>query len=340
MVMATGSVSIAARLLGYPGIGWALLAVNAVVYPVLWIVTLWRIARHPRAVRADLPDHQRGPGFLTLIAATAVLGSQCAAYDLSPTLVLWLLGASLVLWLALIYAFLTAMTINLRKPSLQTGLDGTWLLLVVATEACAIQAIAVAGNAADPVPFAHLALGLWLLGGLLYLMLITLIFYRWCFVPMTAHDLTEPWWITMGAMAIAALAGSRLLLLAQTTTLFAHDLRPVLFAVTTAFWAMATFWIPQLAILFVAKHGVARDPIRYSVAEWSMVFPIGMYTVATHVYAVAAPASYLEIVPRITILVAFAAWGLAAVGAARATSRVLRGDAGRAQEGVKPHRSS
>ena len=93
---------------------------------------------------------------------------------------------------------------------------------------------------------------------------------------------------------------------------------------TNAFWAMATFWIPQLAILFVAKHGVARDPIRYSVAEWSMVFPIGMYTVATHVYAVAAPASYLEIVPRITILVAFAAWGLTAVGAVRAAARVLR----------------
>ena len=324
MVMATGSVSIAARLLGYPAIGWALLWINAIVYPALWVITLCRIARHARAVRSDLPDHQRGPGFLTLIAATAVLGSQCAAYDVSPTLVRWLLGASLALWFALIYAFLTAMTINLRKPNLQTGLDGTWLLLVVATEACAILAVAVAGKAADPRPYAHLALGLWLLGGLLYLMLITLIFYRWCFVPMTAHDLTEPWWITMGAMAIAALAGSRLLLLAQTTTLFAHDLRPVLFTLTTAFWAMATFWIPQLAILFVAKHGVARDPIRYSVAEWSMVFPIGMYTVATHVYAAAAPASYLEDVPRVTILVAFAAWVLTAAGAVRAIARVLR----------------
>lgn len=323
MVMATGIVSIAARLLGYQKVGWALLAINAIAYPVLWAVTLWRLARHARAMRADLPDHQRSPGFLTLAAATAVLGSQCSVYGVSPALVLWLLGASLVLWFVLIYAFLTAMTISRRKPGLQTGLDGTWLLLVVATEACAILAISVAGMAAAPLPFAHLALGLWLLGGLLYLMLITLIFYRWCFVPMTPHDLTEPWWITMGAMAIAALAGSRLLLLAQTTTLFAHDLRPVLFTLTTAFWAMATFWIPQLVILFVAKHVVARDPIRYSVAEWSVVFPIGMYTVATHVYAIAAPAAYLEGVPRITILIAFAAWGLALIGAARAMVRVL-----------------
>ncbi|RDV00859.1 tellurite resistance/C4-dicarboxylate transporter family protein [Trinickia dinghuensis] len=327
MVMATGIVSIAARLGGYPKIGWALFAINVVVYPLLWVITLCRLARYPRAVRADLPDHQRGPGFLTLIAATAVIGNQCSAYDLLPAVSLWLLVAALVLWFVLIYPFLTAMTISQRKPSLQTGLDGTWLLLVVATEACAILAVSVAQTAADPLPFAHLALGLWLLGGLLYLMLITLIFYRWCFVPMTPHDLTEPWWITMGAMAIAALAGSRLLLLAQTTTLFAHDLRPVLFTLTTAFWAMATFWIPQLAILFVAKHVVARDPIRYSVAEWSVVFPIGMYTAATHVYAIAAPAAYLEIVPSIVILIAFAAWGLAFIGAIRAMVRALAGNA-------------
>lgn len=323
MVMATGIVSIAARLLGYPKIGWVLLAINVGVYPLLWIITLCRLVRYAHAVRADFPDHQRGPGFLTLIAATAVLGSQSSAYDMSPAVSLCLLVASLVLWFLLIYAFMTAMTISQRKPNLQTGLDGTWLLLVVATEACAILAVAVAGTATDPIPFAHLALGLWLLGGLLYLMMITLIFYRWCFVPMTPHDLTEPWWITMGAMAIAALAGSRLLLLAQTTTLFAHDLRPVLFTLTTAFWAMATFWIPQLAILFVAKHVVARDPIRYSVAEWSVVFPIGMYAVATHVYAVAAPAAYLDGVPRVAILIAFAAWVLAFIGAVRVTVRVL-----------------
>lgn len=323
MVMATGIVSIAARLVGYPKIGWALFFINAGAYPLLWIITLCRLVRYPRAVGADLPDHQRGPGFLTLIAATAVLGSQCSAYGTSPAVPLWLLVASLVLWCLLMYAFLTAMTISQRKPGLQTGLDGTWLLLVVATEACAILAASVARTAADPMPFAHLALALWLIGGLLYLMLITLIFYRWCFVPMTAHDLTEPWWITMGAMAIAALAGSQLLALARTTTLFAPDLRPVLFTLTTAFWAMATFWIPQLAILFVAKHGVARDPIRYSVAEWSVVFPIGMYAAATHVYAVAAPAAYLMSVPRVVIWIAFAAWALAFIGVIRRTIHIL-----------------
>lgn len=325
MVMATGIVSIAARLAGYPTIGWALLSINAVVYPLLWIITLCRLVRYRDSLRADLPNHQRGPGFLTLIAATAVVGSQCSAYGASPALSFWLLVASLVLWCLLIYSFLTAMTISRHKPGLQTGLDGTWLLLVVATEACAILAVSVAQAAPDPQPFAHLALALWLLGGLFYLMLITLIFYRWCFVPMTAHDLTEPWWITMGAMAIAALAGSHLLELAQTTTLFAHDLRPVLFTVTTAFWAMATFWIPQLAILFVAKHGVARDPIRYSVAEWSVVFPIGMYTAATHVYAVAAPAAYLAPVSRIVIWIALAAWALAFIGAIRRTIQILAG---------------
>lgn len=328
MVMATGIVSIAARLLGYDTIGWTLLAINALAYPVLWCITLGRLVRHPRLVWADLPDHRRGPGFLTLVAATAVLGSQCVVYDVAPALVPWLLGAALTLWLVLVYAFLTAMTIGQRKPGLQTGLDGTWLLLIVATEACAILAAFVAGTVADPVLLAHLAFAAWLLGGLLYLILITLIFYRWCFVPMTPHDLTEPWWINMGAMAIATLAGSRLLLLAQVPGVFVPGLRPVLYTLTTAFWAMATFWIPQLAVLFVAKHGVSRDPIRYSTAEWSVVFPLGMYTVATHIYAVAAPAPYLLEVPRLTILVAFAAWALAFAGALRAAFRALTGRGG------------
>ena len=88
-------------------------------------------------------------------------------------------------------------------------------------------------------------------------------------------------------------------------------------------WAMATFWIPQLAILFVVKHGVARDPIRHSVAEWSVVFPIGMYTAATHVYAVAAPAAYLAPLPRIVVWVAFAAWTLAFIGAIRRAIQIV-----------------
>jgi tellurite resistance protein TehA-like permease len=314
MVMATGIVSIAARLLGYGIAGWALLGVNAVAYPAFLSIAVCRLVRYPHAIRVDIGDHGRGPGFLALVAGTAVFGSQIAAYDLVPAAVPWLLGLAIVLWVVIVYAFLAAMTIGQRKPGLQTGFDGTWLLLVVATEAIAILATFEARLASRPAPLAFLSLAAWLLGCALYVMLITLIFYRWCFVPMSAAEMTEPWWINMGAMAIAAFAGSRLILLDRESVALPLHAQAILYVLTTACWAMATFWIPLLVILFIAKHGVQGDPIHYTSAEWSMVFPLGMYTAATYSYAHVASAPFLSEVPRVTIAVAFVAWVLAAIG--------------------------
>ncbi|BFG80031.1 hypothetical protein PTKU46_80650 [Paraburkholderia terrae] len=157
------------------------------------------------------------------------------------------------------------------------------------------------------------------------MMLITLIFYRWCFVPMTAADLTKPWWINMGAMAITTFAGSRLILVE-------HDLagRPgsgqlVLPVLTTACWVMATFWIPLLAALFIEKHAIIGDPIHYTAAEWSVVFPLGMYSAATWSYADAAHLPFLAHVAKVTILFAFASWILAAIGLLRSALRSVEG---------------
>ena len=76
LVMATGIVSIAAQLLGMPPVAFALLAVNCVAFPALWLLTAIRVARFPKEVLADVTDHQRGVGFFTAVAATSVFGSQ------------------------------------------------------------------------------------------------------------------------------------------------------------------------------------------------------------------------------------------------------------------------
>ncbi|MCF8565500.1 hypothetical protein LLE49_12315 [Alicyclobacillus tolerans] len=46
-------------------------------------------------------------------------------------------------------------------------------------------------------------------------------------------------------------------------------------------WVWGTWWIPFLVIVGVWKIFVFKDPIQYSPALWSIVFPLGMYTVAT-----------------------------------------------------------
>jgi tellurite resistance protein TehA-like permease len=326
MVMATGIVSIAAHLLDYDIVGWILLGINAVSWPVLLAITLCRLLRYPREVHADIVDHSRGPGFLTLIAATAVLGSQLSVYHVLPRVVPWVLGLAAAMWLVITYTFLAAMTIGQRKPGLHTGLNGTWLLLVVATESIAVLATAVSRMDGGSMPLLDLlALGAWLLGGVLYMILITLIFYRWCFVPMTAADLTEPWWINMGAMAITTLAGSRLILAGHDLAGWPGDDRLVLRVLTTGCWFTATFWIPLLAALFIEKHVIVGEPVRYTAAEWSVVFPLGMYSAATYLYAEATQLHFLSYVARLTILVAFVAWTLASVGLLRSALRLVTG---------------
>src|SRR6186713_3578042 len=76
LVMATGIVSIAAELTGWPRVARVLFALNIAFYAGLWILTAIRILRHRRQVIADIFDHGRSVGFFTTVAATCVLGSQ------------------------------------------------------------------------------------------------------------------------------------------------------------------------------------------------------------------------------------------------------------------------
>src|SRR3546814_6275115 len=57
-----------------------------------------------------------------------------------------------------------------------------------------------------------LALSMWLWGGMLYIWMMSLIFYRYTYFRLSPDDLTPPYWINMGAMAISTLAGSLLIM--------------------------------------------------------------------------------------------------------------------------------
>src|SRR4051812_40118589 len=94
IVMATGIVSLAAQLEGYPRLAYALFVVNVVGYAVLWALTLARLVRYPRRFSEDLADHRRGPGFFTVVAATSVLAAQCIALAAAfhVAMVLWVVA--------------------------------------------------------------------------------------------------------------------------------------------------------------------------------------------------------------------------------------------------------
>jgi tellurite resistance protein TehA-like permease len=321
--MATGIVSITATRLGRGEIAAALFAINLVAFPLLCVLMLIRTFRRPAAILSELRDHRTGASFLTAVAAASILGSQFVllASNGPVAAVLWLL--SLALWVGLIYAFFVAMTIKSVKPPLATGLDGAWLLTVVSTEAIATLATQLTGVFPQPDIVVFVSLCSFLLGGVLYLIMIWLIVQRWLFEPMWPEQLSPPYWINMGAAAITTLAGASLVSIAGADPLVAGLAQPIEIA-TVLFWAIATWWVPLLATLLIWRHVVHRIPLSLRLEYWSMVFPLGMYTAATWALSNQKGAEFLAVIPRVCIWIALASWLFGFVGMIRHLSRLCR----------------
>lgn len=322
MVMATGIVSVASHMTGRPGLAHALFTLNLGFYAVLWAITAARLVRYPGRVYADLADHVRGPGFFTIIAGTCVLGNQYLLIggQRAPALALWWLAV--VLGAAMIYTFAAAMTTRPDTPGLDKGLHGGWLMLTVASQAVSLLGTSLASGFSHPEMVYLFTLSLYLIGGMFYIMLISLIFYRWMFFRMEPAQFTPLYWVNMGAVAITTRAGLALVqhgMKGEWDVL--TEITPFLKGFTLFFWAMATWWIPLLTILMVWKHVVKRASARYEPQFWGTVFTLGMYTSCTYELVHTLGLSFLAFVPDNFIYIALAAWTAVFVGLAASLVR-------------------
>ncbi|MGD9597997.1 MAG: tellurite resistance/C4-dicarboxylate transporter family protein [Steroidobacteraceae bacterium] len=322
MVMATGIVSIAAHMLGFVRLARALYALNGLLYAGTWVLYLLRMAWYPRAFIGDLADHLRGPGYFTVIAASAVLGSQALMLygHIGGAFALWCV--SVVLWPTLTYAIFTVLTVKESKPSLDRGINGGWLLAVVATQSIAVLSAMLATRIgpAFRLELNFLALSMWLWGGMLYIWIVSLIFYRYTFFEVHPGDLASPYWINMGAMAISTLAGALLIANAPDAP-FLEMLHPFIMGFTIFYWATGTWWIPMLVALSVWRHVHERFPFTYDPQYWGKVFPLGMYAASTHALIAALDLDFLDFVPRLAFAVALVAWLTIFTGWLRALPR-------------------
>jgi tellurite resistance protein TehA-like permease len=83
--------------------------------------------------------------------------------------------------------------------------------------------------------------------------------------------------------------------------------------VTIATWAVASLWIPPL--VYFVLHRVNRRPavLQLTGAWWALVFPLGMYSVATAAMAIELRSAALQTVSLVFFWNALTAWVIVAV---------------------------
>lgn len=328
MVMATGILSIAAWQHGLSLLAESLFTLNAATYALLWLLNLLGLLRHPAEFADDLADHMTSPGFFTAVAASGVLGCEVLVLAGSVRIALCLWGLAIGLWLLLTYGILAALVVKPAKPALDRGIHGGWLLVVVATQSIAVlSALLAARGVEHRLPLDFLALAMWLCGGMLYIWIATLVLYRCVWFPVAPGDLTPPYWIGMGAMAISTLAGALISLNAADAP-FLRPLLPFVNGFTVFCWAAGTWWIPLLLVLAFWRHVRRRFPLRHDPLWWSAVFPLGMYAASTFEMARALDLPFLAPVPVAFLGAALLAWAAAFAGVLRHLLRCLLGRGG------------
>jgi tellurite resistance protein TehA-like permease len=278
LVMASGIISVGMKLKGFELISAGLLVVCIAGFVILFGLTVWRLIAYRRAIKKDLFDPARAFGFFTFVAGTNVLGVRLGmgGHHVATALLLAVAG---VAWLLLGYVVpWTAVLGKVERPVVATA-NGTWFIWVVAS-----QSVATAAATVEPAfvtgrrELAVLAVMSWSVGVFLYAGTAMIVSLRLLLYPIGPEELTPPYWVSMGALAITVVAGARIVEMADAPMVAVT--RDLISGLSVVFWAFATWLIPVLLAASWWRHKVRHVPLRYEASLWSVVFPLGMYAVA------------------------------------------------------------
>jgi tellurite resistance protein TehA-like permease len=285
--MAVGILSLAANLDRQSFLSRILLGLALVVFATLVV----------RSAGALNPDRSRGALVLfSWVASCGVLGQGLGV---------WLPVARYAFAALALGGFIAALVVLaplIRKERQWRSwpVNGSWLLAVVAVQSLSILAASTA-----PAVFG-VGVALWVLGLATYGFLITLIIRRLVRQEVDAAGLSPDYWITMGALAISTVAAVGL------------RLGPLALAA----WACGAAWITYLCVVELMGVRARGLQFRYDTLRWSTVFPLGMFSVASHELA------HLDGVPIFNSIGSLSFWtglGLAILIAAAASSKLRPG---------------
>lgn len=308
--MATGIVSNGLYLQEQRALSDTMFIVEVIAYCWLGLLTGLRAAFFRAALRADLVSSRTVFLFFTFVAATDVLGIAIGVRGFpSLALAMWLWA--MAIWVILIYLGFGVL-IFFNATNAADVVDGAWLNAIVATQSLVILGVEVVFPGVNVGPPGWMVVHtLWTIGLGLYAIYVVLLCHRIFFFDLKPADRSalvdrrgcrsdqrQCW---LGTRADVA------------TTPFFRSMRPFVDGATLGMWAWATWWIPMLILLGVWKHGIHRLPIAYTPMLWSVVFPVGMYGVASFRLSRVADVPALKSWSWAIAWIALAAWGATGV---------------------------
>lgn len=291
--MATAIISVALRLAGCD----AASAVFLVAALAVWLLLAGLFAERLLLDRGTWRAQAETPAALTAIAATTVLGTRLSLQGRQGTAMALLVVAAL-LWPVLLTSVIRHWTHRL---------PGAGFLVCVATEGLAVLAgtLALAQRQS------------WLLWPTLVCFVLGLLLYA---AVLPRFDLRQlptgsgDQWVAGGALAISALAGSKLLAASAPhgPLRWAVPAHGTLRTLTLVLLVLDLCWF---TVLLACEVRWPRP--RYDVRRWSTVFPVGMTAAACLAVGAAAAVPAAGTAGRVLLWPSLALWALALAGAVR-----------------------
>lgn len=327
LVMATGIVAIGARLLGHEVVAIILLWLTITAFVALVVLYLARAIAFPRRFAASLLDPGQAVSYFTVVAGFTVLATALAGHRF--WVASFVLGVvAFVVWLALTYGLFCLVVLAGHRPVLRE-INGAWLIWVVSTQSVSVLGSELAPQLPWPFVqdvFGTAALLFWSVGIVLYIILVVIIFLRLFLIPTTPAELGPAYWILMGATAISVRAAAGLL--GRSPGLpepVMEEVRGFVAGFSIVLWAFGSWFIPMLVLFGLWRHLVRRYPGNYEPTLWSVVFPLGMYAVASVTLGRVIDFPFLRDLATVWVWIAIAAWLIVAALGVIAAVRWGRG---------------
>ncbi len=321
MVMATGIIGIALENLQFDNLAVLFKGLAVFSWLLLLVLSSIRISLYYRSVFIDLAAPRMVFSYFTLVAATNIIGLILHGYGfINLALACWVF--SFVVWSLLLYTAFSVLTFLSHESNVNI-MHGGWLLTIIGTQSLVLLGTLLAPDLSE---YSHIMMVevhmLWGLGLSLYGIFVALFCYRIFFLALKPSDLSPLLWVVMGAAAISANAGTSLFWSDNQLPFLAAQ-KPFIDGVTLMIWSWATWWIPLLFFFGIWKHVIRKIPFEYEPALWSMVFPLGMYTVASERLGQAAEFPPMIWISQLMIWLAIATWLVVMAGMLKQIASIM-----------------